>query len=93
MSATSELALRELDRRINYGFDVRLLWNPESDRVLVAVEDQRYSFSLSFQVDPADALDAFQHPFAYASNDDDGPPLPLELCLPVSGDGNTDADE
>jgi hypothetical protein len=90
MSATSEVAGRELDRRSNYGFDVMLLWDPETNGVSVAVEDQRYGFSLSFQVDPADALDAFQHPFAYASNDNDAPSLPLELCLPTSGDENSD---
>jgi hypothetical protein len=91
MSATSEVGLRELDRRINYGFDVMLLWDPETNRVSVAVEDQRYGFALSFQVDPADALDAFQHPFAYASNDDDAASLPFEVCLPVSSDDHSSA--
>ena len=33
--------IRELDQRINDGIDVRLLWNSVTDRISVAVEDQR----------------------------------------------------
>jgi len=68
MSTTSEIAVRELDRRTSDGFDVRLLlWHPPTNRVSVAVEDELYGGLFALEVDPADALVAFRDPFAYAS--------------------------
>ncbi|HEY1518866.1 MAG TPA: hypothetical protein VGF91_20725 [Solirubrobacteraceae bacterium] len=67
MSATTGTVVRELDRRINYGFDVSLLWHSATNRVFVAVEG-RHGDSLEFEVAPADALAAFYHPFAYAGD-------------------------
>jgi hypothetical protein len=66
MFTTAEMAVRELDRRINDGFDVRLLWNSQSNRVFVTVEDQRDGVVFELTVDAAAALEAFQHPFAYS---------------------------
>ena len=67
MRTTSEIAVRELDRRTGDGFDVRLLWHPQTNRVSVAVEDELYGGLFALEVDPADALIAFRDPFAYAS--------------------------
>ncbi len=78
MSTRLERSVRELDRRINDGFDVRLLWNRQANRVFVAVEDQRHGDSFEFEVDAAEALEAFHHPFAYAGNDHDGRSLARE---------------
>ncbi len=58
---------RELDRRHSDGIDVRLLWQPHSDRVSIALEDQRLGHSLEFEVDRADAFEAFNHPYTYTS--------------------------
>ena len=60
--------IRELDQRISDAIDVRLLWNSVTDRISVAVEDQRTGefFELPV-VDPNDALIAFHHPYAYAN--------------------------
>jgi hypothetical protein len=66
MLTTSQTAVRELDRRINDGFDVRLLWNSRTNRVFVTVEDQRDGVVFELTVDPAAAVEAFQHPFAYS---------------------------
>jgi hypothetical protein len=60
---------RELGRRIRDGIDVRLLWHPQTDRVSVAVSDRRADSAFEFEVDPADALAAFHHPYAYANHD------------------------
>jgi hypothetical protein len=62
--------IRELDQRIGDGLDVRLLWNSLTDRISVAVRDQRTGefFELPV-VDPKDALIAFHHPYAYANRD------------------------
>ncbi len=57
--------LRELDHRRGDGFDVTLLWSARSGKVYVAVEDARTSESFRIAIDPARALDAFNHPDAY----------------------------
>ena len=83
MSTTAETVVRELDRRFNDGFDVRLLWNPRTNRVFVAIEDQRDGNSFEFRVDGSNALEAFHHPFAYASNHYDLRSQPLERCSAI----------
>jgi hypothetical protein len=62
MCTPAEPAVRQLDRRNNDGIDVRLLWNPQTNRVSVAVEDGRAGESFELEVDAADALAAFRHP-------------------------------
>jgi hypothetical protein len=69
MRTTFQTQVRELDRRTRDGFDIRLLWDPHTDRVLVAVNDEQLGESFTFEADPAEALQAFHHPFAYPSND------------------------
>jgi hypothetical protein len=59
------IAVRELDRRHNDGTDVQLLWEPQTDRVFLALADERSGESFSFEVDPGEALRAFHHPYAY----------------------------
>jgi hypothetical protein len=86
MSTADQKAIRELDRRMNDGFDVRLLWNSRTNRVFVAVEDHRGGGSLELDVDASDALEAFHHPFAYAANDYDPGPIPVERCSRAAGD-------
>ena len=90
MSKTSGTAVRELNRRINDGFDVRLLWNPRTTCVFVAIEDQRDGTSFEFQVDATRALEAFHHPFAYASNRYDLGSQPLERCSAAGGERRND---
>jgi hypothetical protein len=72
MCTTVDIGIRELDRRSSDGIDVALLWAPRTNRLLVAVVDERDGYSFELQVDAADALDAFRHPFAYAGRDADG---------------------
>jgi hypothetical protein len=68
MLTTPNPAVHELDQRSNDGIDVRLLWNSLTNRVSVAVEDQRTGeFFELHAVDPKDALIAFHHPYAYAN--------------------------
>jgi hypothetical protein len=67
--------LRELDRRRGDGIEVALLWHPRSGRVLIAVEDTRNSDSFEFEVEPADALPAFHHPFLYLAGGKSQRPL------------------
>jgi hypothetical protein len=62
------IAVRELDHRSADGIEVTLLWNAETKRVFVSVVE-REGNTLEFQVPPAQALDAFHHPYAYAAFD------------------------
>lgn len=67
---TPDPAIHELDQRSNDGIDVSLLWNSLTNRVSVAVEDQRTGEFFELEVvDHEDALIAFYHPYAYASRD------------------------
>ena len=65
----SKFATRELDHRRSDGIEVTLLWNTRTDDVLVAV-DERDGGRFEFTVHPAEALEAFHHPYAYAACDD-----------------------
>ena len=66
MKATDEgSVVRELDHRGANGIEVSLLWDPLTSNVLVAVVEDATGVQFEFDVDPADALDAFRHPYAY----------------------------
>jgi hypothetical protein len=77
MLTTAETQVRELDRRRNDGIEVTLLWNPQRKRVSVAVLDERSGESFEFEVDRADALAAFHHPYAYTGAQTGPPALRL----------------
>jgi hypothetical protein len=59
--------IRELDRRRSDGIDVRLLWDPADDRIVVAVHDAKTGEAFELQVAGRDAVDAFHHPYAHAA--------------------------
>jgi hypothetical protein len=56
----------ELAHRSSDGIEVYLFWNEHTDRVTVGVLDARTDDSFEVEVDGRLALDAFNHPFAYA---------------------------
>ena len=59
--------LIELDDRHADGIDVRLLWDPSGNRILVSVFDSKSGEAFEVEADPALSLDVFHHPFAYAA--------------------------
>ena len=66
MTAIAEMP-RELAHRRTDGLDVRLLWDPDTDRVTVSLADSRTGEGFEVPVAPGErALDVFNHPFAYA---------------------------
>lgn len=69
MQTTTNRTTRELDHRVNDGLDVKLQWDPLTNRVSVAVEDERTGGFFELAVDPEDALIAFHHPYGYSSRD------------------------
>jgi|tagenome__1003787_1003787.scaffolds.fasta_scaffold20742902_1 hypothetical protein len=69
MSTTVRVPLvRELDRRVDGGADVQLLWHADEDRVTVAVDDATTGDVFSLDIREGErALDVFRFPFAYAT--------------------------
>jgi hypothetical protein len=57
----------ELDYRATDGLEVTLLWQPETNAVSVKVFDAKTGDDFDLEVDPAEAMDAFHHPYAYAA--------------------------
>jgi hypothetical protein len=67
MTTKELIERRELAHRSNDGIEVTLFWSKASNRVTIAVYHARSATALEFDVDGADALDAFNHPYAYAA--------------------------
>lgn len=65
---TTDPLPRELDYRSSDGFEIWLLWSKSNDRVFVLVHETSSETSFELDVAPADALDAFNHPYAYAAS-------------------------
>jgi hypothetical protein len=64
---TTDRLPRELAHRANDGLEVWLLWTKADGRLFVLVHDGRQGASFELDVDSATALDAFDHPYAYAA--------------------------
>ncbi len=58
---------RELAQRLSGTDEILLLWHPEIERVELSVLDLATGAGLHIDVAPADAIDAFYHPYAYAA--------------------------
>ena len=67
MSAIHTLPARqELAYRSSNGIDVFLLWSPGDDGLAVVVSDENAE-SFELVVTASEALDVFEHPYAYAA--------------------------
>ena len=62
-----KMTLKELDYRARDGFEVSLLWSPESGQLAVVVVDIAGGEEFAIEVEPSEAMEVFRHPFAYAS--------------------------
>jgi hypothetical protein len=58
---------QELAYRANDGLEVTLFWQPESNGLSVCVCDHRRGAYFEIQPDRRKALEAFYHPYSYAS--------------------------
>ena len=58
--------MTELARRRNHHFDVALYWDTSNDALFVVVEDIAAGDRFSIDAPRAQALEVFNHPFAYA---------------------------
>ena len=59
---------QELDFRSSDGLEVSLRWEPETSRVTVSVFDLKTGDDFEIEVSGDQAMDAFQHPYAYAAS-------------------------
>jgi hypothetical protein len=67
MATSTVTERRELAHRTTNGIDVTLLWTKSTNAVAIAVVDTHSGDELEFDVDGSQALDAFNHPYAYAA--------------------------
>jgi hypothetical protein len=67
MAASTVVERRELAQRTGNGIEVTLLWTKSTNVVTIAVSDSHDGGEFAFEVDGSCALDAFNHPFAYAA--------------------------
>jgi hypothetical protein len=63
-----ESTTRELAQRLSGSDEIQLLWYPQCERVEVSVRDAATGVGFHLEVAPGRALDAFQHPYAYAAS-------------------------
>lgn len=67
MTGMTPPAFRELAHRATDGVDVGLYWSTSDDTLLLVVADDRAGDFFQLEVPSAEALDAFEHPYAYAA--------------------------
>jgi hypothetical protein len=67
MHTSFDTEIRELDFRSNDGIEVTLLWNSRTSRLYVSVVNERQGDAFRIEIEAADAPEAFNHPYAYAS--------------------------
>ncbi|HEY3921904.1 MAG TPA: hypothetical protein VGL76_07295 [Gaiellaceae bacterium] len=60
--------LIELAERSRDGVEVRLLWHRNGGEVVLRVADDKTGEAFELQIAPERAMDAFRHPFVYASS-------------------------
>jgi len=66
MTAIPIESRKELAYRASNGIEVTLFWEKPTTRVAVRVSDMQFGEIFEFEVEGANALDAFHHPYAYA---------------------------
>ena len=63
----NNMTLKELNYRAGDGIEVSLLWSPESGQLAVVVTDGAAGEEFALEVEPSEAMEVFNHPFAYAN--------------------------
>jgi hypothetical protein len=64
---TLEREMKELAHRVGDGFEVTLLWAEDGNELKVVVNDWRTDERFEIDARADNALDVFNHPFAYRS--------------------------
>ena len=64
---TTHETFRELAYRKSDSLEVMLLWHQATDELTVTVVDERNGIHFELAVEPHQALDVFNHPYAHAA--------------------------
>ena len=64
---SSSGCFEEIHRRASAGLEVSLLWSRSASKLVVSVADTLTGESFELPVEREEALEAFNHPFAYAA--------------------------
>jgi hypothetical protein len=73
IAAFIDIGRRELAFRRSGGLEIALYWDANADGTSVEIHHTATGETISFQVRPEQALDAFHHPFAHlAAEGDEG---------------------
>ena len=67
-SVTTVEQAQELAHRRNDGIEVSLLWRTQTAELTVSVCDERTGNVFELRAHPENALDVFNHPYAYATH-------------------------
>jgi hypothetical protein len=76
---------RELAERLSGTAEILLLWHPETERVELSVLDQATGAGFRIGVAPEDAMEAFDHPYAYAAKRQNSDGVELEERMIFDG--------
>jgi hypothetical protein len=68
VTMTGTAHIEELASRESAGIQVSLFWSREDNTLSVVVRDARTSEEFALAAEPAEAMDVFRHPFAYAAS-------------------------
>jgi hypothetical protein len=71
---STNTAPRQLAHRVSGAIEVALFWSDETGQLTVFVSDEGTGERFEIEAAPDNALDVFQHPFAYAPH-----PMPVEI--------------
>jgi hypothetical protein len=62
-------SLRELAHRNANGIDVSLIWDADADRAFVLVLDEVHGTAFHVEVEDANPMDVFHHPYVYVDQE------------------------
>jgi hypothetical protein len=82
IAALTEIARRELARRVNGGLEITLYWHPDDNSTSIDIRHATTDETISFRVPPGRALDAFYHPFAHLDNQVEDDLQPAQIDAP-----------
>jgi hypothetical protein len=82
IAALTEIARRELARRVNGGLEITLYWHPDDNGTSIDIRHATTDETISFRVPPGRALDAFHHPFAHLDNQVEDDLQPAQIDTP-----------
>ena len=66
-NTTTQEPYRELAHRETDGVEIVLFWHRPTDQLTVTVSDERNGAYFELPAEPHQALDVFNHPYAYAA--------------------------